>query len=501
MKTIKRIQHKTNTLKRLRVAAYARVSMECDKLKRSLSEQISFYSNLIQNTPQWTFAGIYSDDGISGTGMNKRSGFLKMIEDCDNGQIDIILTKSIQRFARNTVDLLKTVRHLKDIGVEVRFERENINTFSQEGELMLSILASFAQEESRSISENLKWAIRKKNENGLPHCKFNIYGYKWENDNLIPIPDEADAIKQVFDMYLCGMTVIDVSRKLNDTGLRYRNGKLWDEACVRRILNNRIYTGELLLQKYCSPDIFPRKRIKNNGDYPMYLVHNSHEAIVDLEKWEDAQAEILRRRDVGTSWHVSTFSGKIICGQCGHRYHRKKKYGTSVECWFWTCTGKESHQICSSIDFKEDVMKAACATILKTKSFDEDLFSKEIHHITVINEELLKFTFFDGNEVEIQWKLTNRKRRLSLPFPTMVCGTCGNDYRIQRYRQASGRMVEYYRCYKCIEHGAYPVDEISELLKGIDFSFSYGITMYNDFLSLDLRDGNKEIIHRRKADA
>ncbi|MCD8300573.1 MAG: recombinase family protein, partial [Clostridiales bacterium] len=172
---------------RKKVAAYARVSMQTEKMKHSISAQVSYYSGLIQNNPDWEYAGVYADDFISGTDTVKRDEFNRMIADCEAGMIDIILTKSISRFARNTVDLLETVRHLKDIGVEVRFEKERINSMSGDGELMLSILASFAQEESRSISDNVKWGIHKRMQSGMPNANghFNIYGYRWEGDDLV----------------------------------------------------------------------------------------------------------------------------------------------------------------------------------------------------------------------------------------------------------------------------------------------------------------------------
>ena len=181
MRTIRKIEQKISGLKqRKKVAAYARVSMESERMHHSLSAQVSYYSKLIQKNPNWEYAGVYADYGISGTGIKKRQEFRRMLEDAEAGKIDIILTKSIQRFARNTVDLLQTVRHLKELGIEVWFEKENIHTMSGDGELMLTILASFAQEESRSISDNIKWRFRKKFEQGIPHAKFFVYGYCWE---------------------------------------------------------------------------------------------------------------------------------------------------------------------------------------------------------------------------------------------------------------------------------------------------------------------------------
>lgn len=179
MKSVEKIERKLPELKRRkRVAAYARISMETERMRHSLSAQVSYYSSYIQKNPEWEYAGVYADNGISGTGTKKRTEFNRMIADCEAGKIDIVLTKSIQRFARNTVDLLETVRHLKDIGVKVRFEKENINSMSGDGELMMSILASFAQEESRSISENVKWGTVKRFKQGIPNGRFQIYGYR-----------------------------------------------------------------------------------------------------------------------------------------------------------------------------------------------------------------------------------------------------------------------------------------------------------------------------------
>ncbi|MBQ2047933.1 MAG: recombinase family protein, partial [Schwartzia sp.] len=205
MKTIEKIERTKPVLPaRKRVAAYARVSMESERMHHSLSAQISYYSNLIQKNPEWEYAGVYADYAISGTGTKRREEFTRMIADCDAGRIDIVLTKSIQRFARNTVDLLNTVRHLKDLGIEVRFEKENINSMSGDGELMLSILASFAQEESRSLSENVRWATVKRFQQGIPNGKFTIFGYIWEDDHLVIVPEEAEIIRWMYSEYMKG---------------------------------------------------------------------------------------------------------------------------------------------------------------------------------------------------------------------------------------------------------------------------------------------------------
>lgn len=255
MRTVTKLEPQAPVLRsRKRVAAYARVSLDSEQLKHSLSAQVSYYNKKIQTNPDWLFAGVFSDEGISGTGTKKRQGFNSMIRAADAGRIDIILTKSISRFARNTVDLLNTVRHLREIGVEVRFERENIHSMSGDGELMLSILASFAQEESRSISDNMKWSSRKRMEKGIPNCRFHIYGYRWEGDKLMPVPEEAAIVKRIFREFLDGRSRPEIADMFAAEGVRTREGRLWAQSSVGHILTNFTYTGNLLLQKSYTDD-------------------------------------------------------------------------------------------------------------------------------------------------------------------------------------------------------------------------------------------------------
>ena len=237
MAKITKVEQTLPTIKeKKKVAAYARVSMESERMNHSLSAQISYYSSLIQKNPDWQYAGVFADDGVSGTGTAKRSEFRRMIETAENGGIDIILTKSIQRFARNTVDLLETVRHLKDIGVEVRFEKEHINSMSGDGELMLTILASFAQEESRSISDNVKWGTRKRFQKGIPNGKFRVYGYRWEGDELVIVPEEAKIVKRIFQNFLDGKSRLETEREFADEGITTREGCRWVDSNIKVVL-------------------------------------------------------------------------------------------------------------------------------------------------------------------------------------------------------------------------------------------------------------------------
>ena len=303
--------------KRQRVAAYARVSRDTERLMHSVSAQISYYSNLIQHHPDWEYAGVYADTGISGTGIKERDEFQRMLADCENGKIDIILTKSISRFARNTVDLLATVRHLKAIGVEVRFEKEQINSFSGDGELMLSILASFAQEESRSISENCKWGIRKspgeigRNSNRLQYGRFKaVCGYSRRSMSK----KNVQAIWR--------STLRAICDELNDMGYRTINGMLFQEAAVNSLLHNEIYAGDIRRQKCYIADPINKTKVKNQGELPQYYMADCHEAIIDRETYALVLQEFERRTAMLNPTYC--FTGKIVCGMCGSPYTRKK---------------------------------------------------------------------------------------------------------------------------------------------------------------------------------
>ena len=236
------------------VAAYARVSMESERLQHSLSAQVSYYSSLIQQNPAWEYAGVYADDGITGTKTNDRTEFNRMIADCEAGKIDIILTKSISRFARNTVDLLNAVRHLKDLGISVQFEKEHIDSLSEDGELMLTLLASFAQEEVRSLSDNVKWGTRKRFEKGIPNGRFQIYGYRWDGDHLVVEPEEAKIVKLIYVNFLNGLSAESTEKQLEEMGVKSYKGQHFGNTSIRQILGNITYTGNLLFQKEYTVD-------------------------------------------------------------------------------------------------------------------------------------------------------------------------------------------------------------------------------------------------------
>ena len=285
--------------KRKKVAAYARVSKNTERLLHSVSAQVSYYSKLIQGNPEWEYAGVYADCGISGTGIRERDEFRHLLADCEAGKIDIVLTKSISRFARNTVDLLAAVRRLKELGVEVRFEKEHISSFTGDGELMLTILASFAQEESRSISENCKWGIRKRFRSGeIGTANKHLIGYRYDEEKkrYLVVPEEAEMIRRMFRMYLDGLSLRIIAGTMNEAGYRSVNGKLFQEASVRQLLQNDVYAGIIRRQKSYIADPITGKKVINDGVLPQSVIRDAHEAILDREAYEQVLAEHQRRK-------------------------------------------------------------------------------------------------------------------------------------------------------------------------------------------------------------
>ncbi|MCI1654747.1 recombinase family protein [Lachnospiraceae bacterium YH-ros2228] len=463
---------------RKKVAAYCRVSMETERLHHSLSAQVSRYSELIQSNPQWEFAGIYADEGISGTKAEKRPEFMRLIADCDAGKIDIVLTKSISRFARNTVDLLKTVRHLKDIGVEVRFEKENIRSLSDDGELMLTLLASFAQEESRSISENEKWSVKKRMEQGIPTAKPPILGYKWVGNHLEIVPEEAAVVKRIFQNFLDGKSRLETERELEAEGIRSVNGNVMRDSQLKHILNNITYTGNTLLQKEFVEDPITKKRRKNKGQLPQYYIENTHEAIIDYDTWKYVQDEMERRRELGAlankSLNTCCFTGKIKCPYCGFSYmhNHRNKNGHPQE--YWNCGSKKKKQepdkkcpVGGTISQK--ALEKACCEVLGLSEFNEAVFLEKVDHIEVPEKYTLQFFLKDGTKITrpapntghqdcwtAEYRAETSKKRREHPYAKgttelsgrIKCTACGCNFRrcTQPASNPNKPKMHYWRC-------------------------------------------------------
>ena len=463
-----------------RVAAYARVSMETERLNHSLSAQVSYYSELIQKHPGWVYAGVFADDGITGTKTN-RPEFQRMLQECEAGNIDIILTKSISRFARNTVDLLETVRHLKELGIEVQFEKEHISSLSDDGELMLSLLASFAQEEIRSLSDNVKWGTRKRMQQGIPNGHFRVYGYRWEGDVLVPIPEEAAIVRRIFQNFLDGKSRLETEREFAAEGITTREGCRWVDSNIKVVLTNVTYTGNLLLQKEYITDPITKKRKKNRGELPQYYVPDTHEAIIDRETFDYVQSEISRRKELGPlankALNTCCFTGKIKCGICGQSYMHSTRTNRATRTLqpdkveSWSCgTRKKKGGRCPGKAIPHRILLSETADALGLEEFDDQVFAEQIDHIIVTGEKELTFHFTDGHTLVRQWINTAKTdcwtperraevseyRRNHAPnrhgvtcFTTKIkCAVCGNNFnrQIQRSPTAADGKNYYWRC-------------------------------------------------------
>ena len=418
MRKITKLETKKIDLPKLkRVAAYARVSVERGRTLHSYSAQVSYYNELIQKNPEWEFAGVYSDLGISGTGIEKRNDFKRLLQDCEEGKIDIILTKSISRFARNTVDLLNVVRHLKELGIEVRFEKEGISSLTGDGELMLSILASFAQEEVISTSNNIKWAIKKKFESGKPQCRYKIYGYRWDGDNLVIEPEEAKIVKLIFQMYLNKVSAERMEIELKEMGVIATNGGYFNIGTIRDMLKNITYTGNLLLQKSYTPNPLVRRKKENTGQLPKYYVENNHEPIIPLEMFMQVQEERERRKAEGQranfGKNITCFSCRVKCPICGSNYMRnsRSKNSDGIKAHIWTCGSRLTGgaKACPGKNIHEIALKRVSAKVLGLDEFDSNAFDEQIEKVIVVGDDLLEFHFNDGKIVSEKWEYNARK--------------------------------------------------------------------------------------------
>ncbi len=343
------------TSKLLRAAAYCRVSTDDEEQKTSYEAQIGYYTEKINQNPKWQMAGIFDDEGISGTQAKKRPEFLKMIRLCRQRKIDIILTKSLSRFARNTVDSLKYIRELRELGIAVISEKENINTLTAESEMLITIMSCFAQAESESISKNVSWGVRQSFKNGnVPMQYARLLGYrKGKNDAPEIVPDEAEVVREIYRCYLDGMSMNLIADQLNAKGLTTKgNGSPYRKAVIQRILTNEKYTGDALLQKTYVTDCITKKTRKNNGELPMYLVKNHHDPIISRADFNRVQEEMARRSakrviaDKLTKGEQGKYSAKyalselLICGECGLHYRRVTWTAKGFKEIKWRCINR-----------------------------------------------------------------------------------------------------------------------------------------------------------------
>lgn len=394
-------------VQKIRVAAYCRVSTDSEEQETSYEAQVSHYTEYIKSKPEWQMVEVYADDGISGTNTAKRDEFNRMIADCEAGKIDLILTKSISRFSRNTLDCLKYTRKLKALNIAVFFEKENINTMDSKGEVLLTIMASLAQQESESLSANVRMGIQYRNQQGKVQVNHNWFlGYtKDAEGNLVIDPEQAEIVRRIYREYLEGASFLQIKRSLEADGIPNGAGHLkWHESNIHQILTNEKYIGDALLQKTYTVSILDKKRAANNGEMPKYYVEGSHEAIIDRDVFMKVKAEIARRANLNPDGKRRVYSSKyalsgmVFCGHCGDIYRRVKWNNRGCKSTVWRCVsrvlkGKMDFD-CPARTVKEEVLQGAIVTAVN------DAYARRNAVISLLKTNIQE-TVFDDLEARI----------------------------------------------------------------------------------------------------
>lgn len=429
-----------NTVSRRRVAAYARVSTDSKEQEMSYEAQVDFYTKYIKSRADWEFVKVYTDKAITGTNTKRRKGFREMVTDALDGKIDLIVTKSISRFARNTVDTLMTVRELKDKGIEVYFEKENIYTLDSKDELLITIMSSLAQDESRSISDNVTWGQRKRFADGKVNMPYKQFlGYK-KGENELPeiVPEEAEIVRLIYSLYLEGKTSYAIAEYL--TGLEIptpsKKSTNWQATTIESILQNEKYKGAAILQKKFTVDFLTKKMKVNEGEVPQYYIEDSHPAIISPSEFEIIQSEIKRRKTMGRNYSGnSIFAAKIICGDCGGFYgpkvwHSTDKYRKII----YRCNCKYDGQKCETPTITEEMIKKGFVTAVNTLIADKDKLLDDCRYMQSI--------LSDTSEIEEELKRQNEE----LEVLTEMLRKCveENTHKVQNQK-------EYWEKYNSIE--------------------------------------------------
>ncbi len=497
---------------KLRVAAYARVSTDREEQQTSFEAQVDYYTSLITANPQWRFVKVYADEGISGCRTDKRNGFQEMIADCDNGLIDLILTKSVSRFARNTVDSITAIRHLRELNIGVMFEKENINTMDAKGEVLLTIMASLAQQESQSLSQNVKLGIQYRYQQGHVQVNHNRFlGYtKDANGHLIIEEEEAKVVRRIYREYLEGASLNGIGRGLEADGILTGAGKKrWRPETVQKILKNEKYIGDALLQKTYTVDFLSKKRVKNTGIMPQYYVEGDHEAIIPKDIYMQVQEEMLRRANLHSGAkrkkrvysNKHDLSGRVYCSKCGDIYRRViwNSHGNKYPVWMCCTRTEYGPGSCDGDAIKEadlhlSIMQAINRLLGNKDSVKETLASNietaltEVDGIPIdeidvrleeLQKELLKVANSKGNYDSITDEIY-RLRELKQSAMVDSAEREGLKLRIDEMRQFLDEQTE----------------SITEYDEKLTRRLIEKITVYEDHFTIEFKSGTSMDVHR-----
>ncbi len=408
-KSIEKVAVIPKLKQRKRVAAYVRVSVDKETMLHSFAAQASYYKELISKHNDWELVDVYADYGISGTKVN-RAEFNRMIDDCRNGKIDMIITKSISRFARNTALLLATIRELKALHVDVYFEEQNMNSLSEQGELVLTLLASMAEAEAKSMSMNVKWRVDKTFMQGEVYSTTRFYGYDIVDKKFIVNKEQAKVVKRIFQMALDGLGYIKIVEVLNREGIKSPTGKKWTNNSLERILKEDTYTGRLTLQKTYRTEKKTKER--NKGELRKYIIENDHEAIVDIDTFNKVQELIKSRRSkpIKENKGNDIFKGIIRCSVCGACFQRKKRYGYDLYDWMcWNYLYATKGERCKSVRIPESVLIEKAKEALGIDEINKEIVKEKLKSIVAHPDRVLEFVFNDGTKKAIPWELKSRR--------------------------------------------------------------------------------------------
>lgn len=486
----------------LRVAAYCRVSTDDEEQKTSYEAQIGYYTEKINSNPEWQMAGIFADEGISGTQAQKRPEFLKMIRLCRQRKIDIILTKSLSRFARNTVDSLGYIRELRALGIAVISEKENINTLTAESEMLITIMSCFAQAESESISKNVSWGVRQSFKNGnVPMQYARLLGYRKGHDgNAEIIPEEAEVVKEIYRCYLDGMSMNLIADRLNEKGLTTKGGSSpYRKTVVQRILTNEKYTGDALLQKTYVTDCITKKTRKNNGELPMYLVKNHHEPIISRFDFNRVQEEMARRSakrtiaDKLTKTGQGKYSAKyalselLICGECGEHYRRVTWTAKGFKEIKWRCVsriqyGKKKCHSSPTVD--EQALHRAIVSAVNEFCTVKDDVAKTLHESIIEVLDPNQNGSVQAAQQRIDELARNMDELIKLATVPDTAENAMSD--IAKFSEEMKMLREFIETEKAkqteVQHGSNELSNVLQRLEKEDFA----LTEYDDIVTRQL---------------
>ena len=490
MKIIKKEARLTSVPKKLHVAAYCRVSKDSENLLHSLSAQISYYNDYIQGNTEWIFSGVYADESITGTNTRQRKEFQRMMQDCENGKIDIILCKSISRFARNTVDFLKAVRKLRELGIAVIFDREHINTLTADGEFLLTILASYAEEESISTSQNIKVAKRNKYKLGIMDTPRRILGYEVKNGHLEILNDEANLVRYIFKMCCDGVSPTAIARDLDQKGYRGIRGGKYVRKLIVKILENEAYLGKTVMQKYYCPKIHCMK--KNKGQLPQYIIEETHEALIDEDTFYKAQEMLTAfvKYKPQDGWDLACLSSKAYCGICGKKLSRRTVHAKeNPKTWVCPATEKRKSNTCDLYRIYEEELEDMLLKATNLGSFSDAYL--QLEKILVFTEKVI-FLFKNGEKKSIKRTMKQHIQNGCTCFTRrMNCGLCGGSVVAKKHRNIfclkKGCSLKY------VNHDEL-VQATREVLGVEDYELSFianvnRVVIFEDQFKYEMKDG------------